>query len=605
MSIVKQQFLFLFISCLSVIFTLLINNNFEWIFEFSDHRASILIHYGFINFIHIFSRNSFLTIFISQFSILLLIFINNQKTRFLSLNLIPQDLYLIRESIISSPISLKLIVFITLILFIIIAFFIYKKSNNNKLNNIIVSFLISMTIYSFFIAANYSNRFEKYCLTTTNWLCERRSKLPDTRSNWKGDTDTIKKFGFFTFLTNRIIDISYTKFIANDYLPQESEITTIYQSMSSQTISTKISTDLPNIIFIMNESFWDATKLSNNIPKNLTPTIYKKPKSVLSPSFGGGTANVEFEVLTSLNVLLNQNRLAYTNQITKPIYSLPEYMNRLGYNTTALHNNDAYFYHRNITYTNLGFKDFISLEDMIDYSKREKYTNLGNWITDSVLFFNIEKILLKSIEEPQFIYATTVENHGPYIDERFGNNIPKFNYPSNMKLEEQQVLNTYLAGLKRADSFYLSLITYASKIERPTIIVFFGDHLPNLGAVYNKFHYFKNPKEELEKNDQKFFTTPLALWSNFEKNPLAFSKDSIQAPFLALETLKAANIPLPTYYQFIDKVNNCFSKIHRTGIIETTNCETDHDEVLNQYKLLHLDILDGENHTYKILNNSN
>ena len=61
---------------------------------------------------------------------------------------------------------------------------------------------------------------------------------------------------------------------------------------------------LPNIVFVMSESHWDARKLDKSIPRNITPTINKNQvSSLLSPSFGGGTANVEFEVFNQSKYL--------------------------------------------------------------------------------------------------------------------------------------------------------------------------------------------------------------------------------------------------------------------------------------------------------------
>ncbi len=71
----------------------------------------------------------------------------------------------------------------------------------------------------------------------------------------------------------------------------------------------------------MSESHWDARKLDKSIPPNITPTISKNQvSSLLSPSFGGGTANVEFEVLTSLNTYLNHNELAHVSKLKRPTY---------------------------------------------------------------------------------------------------------------------------------------------------------------------------------------------------------------------------------------------------------------------------------------------
>ncbi|WP_368734113.1 sulfatase-like hydrolase/transferase, partial [Bacillus subtilis] len=63
----------------------------------------------------------------------------------------------------------------------------------------------------------------------------------------------------------------------------------------------------PNIIFFMNETFWDPTnldvKFSEDPMKNTRRLMEEYPSGqILSPSFGGETANVEFEALTSYSM---------------------------------------------------------------------------------------------------------------------------------------------------------------------------------------------------------------------------------------------------------------------------------------------------------------
>lgn len=146
-------------------------------------------------------------------------------------------------------------------------------------------------------------------------------------------------------------------------MPKQNEITA--PALPEETVQ-------PNIIFIMSEAHWDARKLDKSIPKNITPTIDRyQVANFLSPSFGGGTANVEFEVLTSLNVMLNHNELAYVSKLKRPTYSLAMHMNQLGYDTTAMHNNGKYFYNRSTVYQNLGFNRFTSIENMVSAVDRK------------------------------------------------------------------------------------------------------------------------------------------------------------------------------------------------------------------------------------------
>ena len=138
-------------------------------------------------------------------------------------------------------------------------------------------------------------------------------------------------------------------------------------------------------------------------------------------------------------------------------------------------------------------------------------------------------------------------------------------------------------------------------MERPTIIIFFGDHLPNLQAVYDDYGFFASAQEKAEKKNTKFFQTPLAVWANFPIDRSQLQGKFIPSHFLAPRVLEAAHIALPPYYRFIKQVNSCYSAIHQTGIQATDSCQTNAAQVLQQYKDLNMDVLNGKNFSYQLL----
>ncbi len=82
-----------------------------------------------------------------------------------------------------------------------------------------------------------------------------------------------------------------------------------------------------------------------------------------------------------------------------------------------------------------------------------------------------------------------------YNDDRFG----KKNYKFNKELSEteKQKLSTYTAGTVRANQKLKELAEYLKTVNQPTILVAFGDHLPNLQEVYNSYGFLKMIPSEL------------------------------------------------------------------------------------------------------------
>ena len=54
--------------------------------------------------------------------------------------------------------------------------------------------------------------------------------------------------------------------------------------------------------------------------------------------------------------------------------------------------------------------------------------------------------------------------------------------------------------MQRADEKLAQLIHTAKELDRPTMIIFFGDHLPNLQKVYDDFHFFASDQDKIDKN---------------------------------------------------------------------------------------------------------
>ncbi|AWL30350.1 sulfatase-like hydrolase/transferase [Acinetobacter defluvii] len=613
MKTLRQQVLFLLVAFVSILAFFLYQENIQHFLNLPEayrklrlfkYGFSVLLNYALISLIYVVLRRTFATILVSQVLIFILTLINIKKEQYLSASLIPSDFLLAKETLIAAPMLLKLAFFAGLIICIALMWGLYKKERAENNTLLWLNAMLSFSILGFFVTANFQNNFSEICSDENKpSLCKYNIYLPNTHSDWVGDHMNIRQLGFSAFFFSKTVDGIKAKVSNTAHIPEAKIQSLLTPPIVANTKNqNNVDSDkvLPNIIFVMSESHWDATKLDPSIPTNITPTIAKNQVSqLLSPSFGGGTANVEFEVLTSLNTHLNQNQLAYVAKLKRPTYSLAMYLNSLGYNTTAMHNNGKYFYNRSSVYQNLGFQQFTSIENMVSAAQRAKYINQAGWANDELIYNSIQQ-QLKQQDQPQFIYAISVENHPMYNDDRFGANNFKIT-KSGISDRSKRALNTYLSGMQRADQHLKALLDSAQQLERPTIVIFFGDHLPNLQNVYDEYGFWGTEQAKTEKNDVRFYQTPLAIWSNFPLNKKQWAEPFISAHFLAPQVLKAAHVPLSPYYQFIQKVNACYAAIHKTGNHMTKTCEGNAAQLLKEYKTLNLDILDGKNFSYQVM----
>ena len=162
---------------------------------------------------------------------------------------------------------------------------------------------------------------------------------------------------------------------------------------------------------------------------------------------------------------------------TKACESAAVNLGLLGYKTHALHNNNATFYSRDKVFASLGFDSFTSIEFMKDV----EYNSIG-WAKDHVLVSEIEK-LLESTEERDFIYAISVQTHGKYPDDFDDGKISAEYKPFDVddSYDGLDAVSYYIQELKEVDAFIGELISSLEEMSEDTVVVLFGDHIPELG----------------------------------------------------------------------------------------------------------------------------
>ncbi|HDR4556920.1 MULTISPECIES: LTA synthase family protein [Bacillus] len=361
----------------------------------------------------------------------------------------------------------------------------------------------------------------------------------------------------------------------------------------------------PNIIFVMSESFWDPTKVTNlSFSEDPVPNLHHYIENfpggqTISPTFGGNTANVEFEALTSYSMsLLKPGSIPYQQVITnkKEIPSIPTALKKEGYYTSAIHSFGRTFFKRDDVYKVLGFDKFNADDTM------ENVDIDGDYISDLAM----SKEIIAELEEqkqPTFIHAVTMQNHFPFTEGRFGENLIEI---SGLENEESKgELETYTEGLRRSDEALQYLIEQLDNLDRPTLLVFFGDHLPSLGtnkSFYKENGYITNEKTPSER--LAMAQTPLLMYANFDMpndnlglvSPIHFSN----------LIFDYAGLNKSLFYQFLSELYKEIPvlrdelKVDKNGEV-INDLTKKQKEMLEKYKMLQYDLLVGNQYSKDIL----
>ncbi|HDR8532087.1 TPA: LTA synthase family protein [Bacillus cereus] len=361
----------------------------------------------------------------------------------------------------------------------------------------------------------------------------------------------------------------------------------------------------PNIIFVMSESFWDPTKVTNlSFSEDPVPNLHHYIENfpggqTISPTFGGNTANVEFEALTSYSMsLLKPGSIPYQQVITnkKEIPSIPTALKKEGYYTSAIHSFGRTFFKRDDVYKVLGFDKFNAEDTM------ENVDIDGDYISDLAMSKEIIAELEKQ-KQPTFIHAVTMQNHFPFTEGRFGENLIEI---SGLENEDSKgELETYTEGLRRSDEALQYLIEQLDNFDRPTLLVFFGDHLPSLGtnkSFYKENGYITNEKTPNER--LAMAQTPLLMYANFDMpndnlglvSPIHFSN----------LIFDYAGLNKSLFYQFLSELYKEIPvlrdelKVDKNGEV-INDLTKKQKEMLEQYKMLQYDLLVGNQYSKDIL----
>lgn len=259
----------------------------------------------------------------------------------------------------------------------------------------------------------------------------------------------------------------------------------------------------PNIIVVQLESYFDPLEVEFfETSEDPIPNLREMYKNYSSgyfkvPSVGAGTANTEFEVLTGMNMrYFGPGEYPYKTYVKdKSCESAASALKLLGYGTHALHNNGGNFYSRAKVYNNMGFDSFTSKEFM----NILQFTENG-WAKDDILVDQITEAM-DSDEERDFVFCVSVQGHGDYPEEQMLED-PHIKLSG---IEDEATKNKweyYVNQVYEMDAFAGHLIEEVEKRDEPTVVVFYGDHLPTLGL------------EVKDLKSRYLYNTNYVIWDN-------------------------------------------------------------------------------------------
>ena len=261
--------------------------------------------------------------------------------------------------------------------------------------------------------------------------------------------------------------------------------------------------ELPNIIFVQLESFFDVTTVEYlRLSEDPIPYFRSLMENYSSgafkvPSVGAGTANTEFETISGMNMrYFGPGEYPHKTILKKTTCdSVPYALKSIGYNTHAIHNNKATFYSRVDVFPNLGFETYTSKEYM-DISNQTP----NGWLKDEVLVGAVMDCL-ESTEGQDYIFTISVQGHGDYPTEKVLED-PVITVDGSPTEAKNNQWEYYVNMIHEMDQFVEDLITAVDSTGEDSVIVFYGDHLPTMDLT------------EEDVTNIYLFDTSYVIWDN-------------------------------------------------------------------------------------------
>lgn len=298
----------------------------------------------------------------------------------------------------------------------------------------------------------------------------------------------------------------------------------------------------PDIVVVQSESFFDPAVIRGMEGQNLAPNLHRLAERASFgrlhvPTFGGGTIRTEFEVLTGLSLrYFPTMQFPYLQMHSGVMPGMVRTLRSHGYETIAVHGNDPGFWNRTSAFKSLGFDRFVSQADF-----PKDFARSGEYMADSAMTDEIMR-QLKGDGPPRFVFAISMEAHGPYdkspnvdVAER-----DAIAVPDGLSDAAKLQLRNYVYHMRHADAELGRLADLLAKRERPTLLLFYGDHLPALTEAYDKLGF-------VDGGNMLSQTVPYILVDSHGDGP-APQRDDVAAWMLPGRLLERAGIHDDPYF---------------------------------------------------------
>ena len=397
------------------------------------------------------------------------------------------------------------------------------------------------------------------------WSTNLAKNLGDSPQIWNGLADSTNNGPVVNFLR-----LAHTKTMDKpDGYSQDTmnRIARKYAQQANQLnqVRTENMTD-NTVIMVLSETFSDPTRVPGvSFSEDPMPNIRQiKTQTtsglMLSPGYGGGTANIEYQALTGLSMANYSSTLSIAYQQLVPSLKWAPTLNQIWNKANgkeasiALHAYNRNMYFRDLNYRKFGFSKFYATDGT---PQLKDLRPIGSaWYASDKSFYSDVLKKVSSSDKNKFYQVVTMQNHMPYEDFYPDNQFKDEDTSSNLQPDEKQNIETYTKGLNYTDQSTADFLNQLNHIKRPITVVFYGDHLP---GIYSTAYSDKNNILGLHETD--YF-----IWSNDASKSANTKLDDSSSAYTSSNYFSAQlashlNAKVSPYLAFLTKMHETIPAI--------------------------------------------
>ncbi|MBE6887868.1 MAG: LTA synthase family protein [Ruminococcaceae bacterium] len=397
------------------------------------------------------------------------------------------------------------------------------------------------------------------------------SVIPRDATSWSWDA-AIAEYGYTSCFVSNCVQSMNVPVKPAEYDEQAVE------NYVNSFINKEEGTNTPDIILILNESFYDLNQITDiNTDVDYLSYINSLENSVTGyavvPNAGGGTNRSEYELLTSNSLATNTNITPFNDLDIAGTNSVVSYLEAKGYSTLGTHPYTSANYMRNSAYPGIGF-DYVYFDT--DFTDTDYYYN-RHYVTDESVYKNMLRWYEEMPQGPRFMYMLTIQNHAAYTHDEPEHDIVHTQNDYGEKTEE---INEYLTSMYVSDRAFETLVEYYKDSDRDVIICMVGDHAPAFAKNYIDENY------SAQEAEIRIRSTPYVIWSNnIDLTETDSSKyERISLNYLTPVVMELAGMDLSGYYEYLTELRNDIPVITNFGVFVTKDGKTYSYEEDSEYK---------------------